>query len=397
MPNNNKSQLPSRDLILNYVERSITHTRQDIKSWKVALKMAQNAEYPRNYKLQLLYDDILMDALLFSQVQNRREQALAMPFSLVNAAGEAQEEATQKLRVRSSARKIINHLLGSLYYGYSLIELEPVQLKNGEYDFEVHLIPRTNVIPQRGLFIKDYTDDRQGILYRELKEFGISILEFDQKDIGLLNRAVPSVLFKKFAASCWSELCEIYGIPPRTLKTNTADPRQLSKAKRMMEDMGAAAWFIIDRTEELQFAQGVETSGDVYNNLIRYCNNELSMLISGAIVGQDTQFGSNAKESTSQDMLWQLIQSDMRMVEDSFNNIVLPAYADAGILPADLYFRYAASEDVDQLFKFTQGLLPYKEIDDEWIKEKFGVAVTGNRQISNPFGDQLSAAGDFFV
>ena len=29
-------------------------------------------------------------------------------------------------------------------------------------------------------------------------------------DYGLLNKAVPHVLFKKFAQSCWSELCEIY-------------------------------------------------------------------------------------------------------------------------------------------------------------------------------------------
>ncbi|WP_446662918.1 phage portal protein family protein, partial [Flavobacterium psychrophilum] len=35
----------------------------------------------------------------------------------------------------------------------------------------------------------------------------------------MLNKAVSHVLFKRFAQSCWSELCEIYGIPPRVLKT----------------------------------------------------------------------------------------------------------------------------------------------------------------------------------
>lgn len=34
----------------------------------------------------------------------------------------------------------------------------------------------------------------------------------------------------------------------------------------MLREMGAAAAFVIDTTEEFQFAQGVTTNGDVYSN-----------------------------------------------------------------------------------------------------------------------------------
>ena len=66
------------------------------------------------------------------------------------------------------------------------------------------------------------------------------------RNYGLLNKAVPHALFKKFAHSCWSELCEIYGIPPRYIKTNTQDPEMLDRAEQMLRDMGSAAYFIID-------------------------------------------------------------------------------------------------------------------------------------------------------
>jgi len=97
-----------------------------------------------------------------------------------------------------------------------------------------------------------------------MPEYGAWILEFGQPgELGLLNNCVPHVLMKRFAQSCWSELCEIYDIPPRVMKTNTHDRGMVTRAEKMMKDMGSAAWFIIDGSEEFEFAQGVSTNGDV--------------------------------------------------------------------------------------------------------------------------------------
>ncbi|MEI3104746.1 MAG: DUF935 family protein [Parabacteroides merdae] len=152
------------------------------------------------------------------------------------------------------------------------------------------------MVPELGFFLYDSNADK-GEYYRDLREFGTYILEFGHpNNYGLLNKAVPHALFKKFAHSRWSELCEIYGIPPRYIKTNTQDPEMLDRAEQMLRDMGSAAYFIIDTTEEFEFANGVSTSGDVYNNLIALCNSEMSMLISGAQIGQDTKNGNRSKK-----------------------------------------------------------------------------------------------------
>lgn len=356
--------------------KSVYRTRQDIASWNRAINMAQNAETPRMWPLQLLYNEILSDALLKSQVENRKQQVFSSGFNLKDDKGEVNEEATKLLKQNRAIAKIFDAILESRLRGYSVVELD--------YDPDGRLtcdiIPRTNIVPQLGLFYKDYADDLSPVNYRELREYGTWVLEFTSEDLGLLNSAVPHVLFKRFAQSCWSELCEIYGIPPRVLKTNTQDDAMLNRGEQMMKDMGAAAYFIIDETEELAFAQGVSTNGDVYKNLITFCNQETSLLITGAILGQDTEHGTRGKEQVSQDIQWLLVQSDMNLIETYFKDVVMPALVRIGFIPDGLTFEFDEAEDTNKLFEYTQKLLTHYDVDPEWIKAKFGVEVTAKKQ-----------------
>ncbi len=379
---------------LPYDIKAVSRTRQDILSWNQALKMAQS-DTPKNYKLQLLYDEISNDALLSSQIQNRKQQLLSASFSLKNTKGDVDEEQTRKLKNSPVYRQLTMAVLDSLYYGYSLVELSVFKDTKGQLQPTVITLPRANCVPQTGLFYKDYTIDK-AILYREMPEFGTWILEFNSGELGLLNKAVSHVLFKRFAQSCWSELCEIYGIPPRVLTTNTQDSNMLRRGEQMMKDMGNAAWFIIDSTEKFEWATGVTTSGDVYKNLINLCNNEASMLISGAIIGQDTKHGSKGKEQSSQDMLWQLVLSDMEQVEQYWNNTIIPALINCGFLKGDIFFEFDPQEDTKQLFDMTAKFLNDYDVPAEFITQKFGIPVTKKVPATPKSGNQLSLENGFF-
>lgn len=386
---------------LPYTLKAVSRSRQDIKTWNSDMDMAR-AEEPKNWPLQLLYNEILIDAHLTSQIENRKQQVFSAEFSLKNAKGDVDEAQTALLKNLKAYRQITNQMLDSRNFGYSLVELQLTKTDKGN-QIDVIPIPRTNVVPQLGVFHNDYSEDSKPVYYREMPEFGTWILEFlpdgnaGNFDLGLLNKAVPHVLFKRFAQSCWSELCEIYGIPPRVMKTNTQDPILLGRAEQMMRDMGAAAWFIIDETEEFEWAKGVDTNGDVYKNLMTVCRDEISLLFSGAVIGQDTVNGNRSKEETSQNMLWELVKSDMAMLESYWNNIVIPALIKIGVLKGDIRFEFEPSEDIDQLFKFTTGLLPFKEIDNEWLKNKFGVEVIGDKTSPlNPPKEGNQNAADFF-
>ncbi len=361
--------------VTKIVPKSISRARQDIATWKAALRQAEATENRRRTKLHHLYNDITMDALLSSQLANRKMLTMGAPFSIKTATGEVDEAFTEMLQKSIWVNQIIGFIIDSIFYGTTVVEilaendtLKPV------------LIPRQNIIPETGTLLLDETDS-QGIDYRKAREYRIWLLEFGEpNNFGILNNAVPHVLFKRFAQSCWSELAEIYGIPPRVLKTNTQDSNMLSRAETMMRDMGAASWYIIDETESFEFAKDAgNLNGDVYNNLINLCNNEMSMLVSGAVIGQDTVNGNRSKEESSMKMLYTLMESDMRLVESYMNNMVMKALFQIGILPDGLQFTFDAQEDIVQLWTMTKEVLPFMEVDPEWIKLKFGIEVTGTK------------------
>lgn len=362
------------------VQKPISIVRNDVRTWKSAYAMALHPDNPKMFPLYNLYEDILTDARLFSQIENRKQKSIGAFFNIKNPDGETNEELTTELQNSLWFNQIIGHILDSRYFGYSLIEISTLDTPSPSVrdGVGITLIQRQNVLPKKGLILKDATDDK-GDEYFKAREYGITLLDFGVAgDVGLLNKAVPHILFKKFAQSCWSELCEIYGIPPRVMKTNTRDVQALNRAEQMMRDMAAAAWFIIDDTENFEFAStGTPASGEVYNGLIRLCNDEISLLISGAILGQDTQFGTRGKEQASQEILADLVNADQALVEQYMNDKVLPALYKIGLLSVEaLRFEYDKSEDISELWTRTKEILPYKEVDNEWIKSKFGIEVS---------------------
>jgi len=386
----------------NIVPKAMARTRADVLTWKSALAMAENIDNPKLYPYYNLVKDMLLDAHTTSQIKNRKLKTLSANFSIKKANGETHTELTSQLQKSVWFGDIIGHILDCEYFGYTLIELNRQVAAVGNdgvpfSDVEVTLVPRQNVIPQKGIILKDYTDDK-GLDYLNASEYGTWLLDFGGVgDLGLINKAIPHILFSRFAQSCWSELCEIYGIPPRVMKTNTRDRQALNRAERMMTDMGAAAWFIIDETEQFEWAtSGVPSTGEVYDGLIKLCRDNISLLISGAIIGQDTKYGSKGKEVSSQDMLQALVDADQTMVEQYMNDKVLPALYAIGVLPEEgLSLVYDQAEDLGELWTRTKEILPYKEVSDDWIKEKFGIEVKGQKApVGNLQAAQLSAFFD---
>lgn len=376
------------------VQKSVSNTRKDVQDWRRAETMALNVESRQLYPIQLLFKNILKDTTLTSQIENRRLKVLSAPFLLEDANGNELEDITRTHQNAKWVNKINNAIFERKLFSHSLIEM-----RIDSDTVVVNVIPRENVDPFNGLVYFDYTNPLNYINYRVAEEYNKTLFEFgeDLDDLGLLNKAVPHVLMKRFTQSCWSELAEIYGIPPRVMKTNTHDPAMRAKGEQMLRDMGAAAWMLIDTTEEFDFAQGVQTNGDVYKNLINQCNSELRLLITGVQLGQDSAFGSRAKEEVALDMFNDLINADLSEIEEEWNNKLMPALIEKRIFPEGTRYVYPPVENTEELFKRTQQALTYFNVDVEWYKQKFGVEVTERKQTSL-FGQQTIKPDDgFFV
>lgn len=390
----------SLQLAGSVIPKSISQVRSDVKTWKSAVAAFKNADSPKSFPFYNLLADILDDPHLASQIGNRKRKTLGSTFVIKKASGEVDQDITDEAERSIWMDEIISLILNFEYEGMRLVEFDRIPENDKEGDIikkpVVKLLPPQNVLPVSGVFLKDYTDDK-GIKYREESQFGTWLIEFGKAgDLGIVNKLIAKVLFMRFAESCWSELCEIYGIPPRVMKTNTADPAALRRAQTMMRDMGAAAWFIIDETENFEWAKGVDTNGDVYNNLINKCKDAISLLICGAVIGQDTKFGSKGKEDSSQDVLADLVNADKKVVEQYMNEKVFPALFSIGVLPEEgLIFEYEKSEDLGELFTRTVELLKAgKKVPDEWINEKFGIPTEEKETVTDD--KKLSFSASFF-
>ncbi len=394
--NRQRPKVNGQKLYPQLVDKTISMTRQDIAKMRTAQNAFRNAENPSVWQLYNLYDYILDDATLTSQIENRIQDTLGSSFTLKQKGGDVDQELTDTFQNSELFNEIITQIINTRFYGYSVIELDWKQEGQNETQLAATLLPRQNILPKSGTLLFDYNEEK-GVKYRELPEYGTWILEFGKPgEMGLINKAIPYCLFKRFATSCYSELCEIYGIPPRVYKTDTQDPQAVARGKQMMRDMGSAAWFIIDTTEEFEWAKGSTTNGEVYTNLIRLCDNQNSLLISGAIVGQDTVHGSYNKDEAGQKLLSKLILADMAMVEMYMNTRVMPALARIGIIPADYVFAWEVSEDLGVLWKRTLEALNHFEIDPNWVKDKFGIAITGKKE-QTPLMSNFNIAESFFV
>ena len=340
----------------------------------------------------MLYNEVMLDAKMTSQIGLRIGKSQSADWCLKKG-DQNDEDAMQVLTDKGLFDKLVKFIVESHFYSQSLVQF--AFDKVGDPDIE--LVPRTNVSPATGRFYPDvYGNEYEQ--YRDRPDFGKWILEFcpDRFDLGILNKAVPYVLMKKFALSCWSELCEIFGIPPRVLKTNTQDTEMLNRAEAMMREIGAAAYFIIDTEEEFEFAQASSTNGDVYKNFIATCDEQISLLNLGAVLGQDTLNGNRSKEEASTDLMEIIVEADKRKIAYYINKAVIPAMESLGIIPTGLRFEFAKATDTEKLWKMVYQASAYYEFDVEWLKQTFGMQITGPRM--NPNADDGNGAlksGDF--
>ena len=294
-------------IIRRVIRRQESVTRKDIADWKRARLQATSTYEPKQVLLQRLFSEVIDDALMTSQVSVLRiGKSQGAEFEL-KMNGRKDEAETQKFKDSGLYEDLVELIVEAQFFNHSLIEFD--------YDpagtVVADLVPRENVSPEVGKFYPD-AEGSETVDYRLLPEFGRWLVEIYPRKcgLGLLNKAVPYVLIKKFALSCWSELCEIFGIPPRVMKTNTTDDEMLERAETMMREIGSAAYFIIDTTEDFEFAQGVATNGDVYKNLISTCDQQLSLLNLAAVLGQDTENGNRSKEESSTKLMEAVVKAD---------------------------------------------------------------------------------------
>ena len=125
-------------------------------------------------------------------------------------------------------------------------------------------------------------------------------------------------LFKNYSIKDWVVFCEVYGMPLRLGKydqgASEADKDALEIAVRTL---GSDAAGIISKSTEIEFltAGSGSVSCDIYENLARFANKEMSKAILGATLTADSDGkGSYALGNVHNDVRIDLINADCRAI-----------------------------------------------------------------------------------
>jgi Protein of unknown function (DUF935) len=269
----------------NVIQKFRIH--EDMRTWRYGVDSYDNLQLHDRNIIHRIYRQVMIDPHLTSQWNTRINKTIDKQFQVKDANGNEREDLTELIK-KPWLFDLIKAILDSYLYGFSLIEFGPVENKTfcsyrneqGKQQPPINVIDRDYVKPEWGIIVKNW-GDIQGLDYTD-PQFQNQLLFCGKiHDGGILFNATKYILFKDNCLANWSEFAEVFGMPIRVGKT-TAEGDERARFLQTMKTIGANGYGIIDPEDSLEYiTQGFTDSWQVYNNLITYCDSQVSKLIFG--------------------------------------------------------------------------------------------------------------------
>ena len=375
-------------------------TKKNIADWVWEYQSASNYGYYKTTsnkldyrdKLVDLYDHCMLDLHLTSVVDSLFHQIIGERYTIKNADGSTNEDAT-KLIKKSWFVTYIRQVIESKLYGYSLVELGDKDERSGSLE-EVTAMPRRNIAPKDNLVL-EYPRDTVGwdITSDELKEDYIMI--DGQEGFGWLVKAVPIILSKRFALSAHTQYAETYGIPMIVGKTTDESFEEKKALANEIAQARDSRVIITGVEDDVTFLNQISNdTNKIFTELVRLTNDEITMLILGQSATTESQAYVGSAEIQYRVMV-DRVEAIREFVANHINEELMWRLQYKGLdIPEGCYFQYSnvmemSPESKRDLF---QTLLGSYEISSEEIYDTFGVTV--GRQILEESNDQLLTYGE---
>lgn len=363
------------DVQQKIIRTQLVRSRATISKWTKAVSAAEDIERPDRTELIRIYQEIDRDAHLKSLITQRVNAVISTPFYLYRSGSDEPDmDQTDKFNA-DWFTSFMELALDSVFYGHSLIQFG--EIVNDRFK-GVELVPREYVVPEFGKVRKrigveptiDFTAppfDRWAI--------GVG----DPRDLGILNNAVPLLVYKKDVLAAWSEYADLFGAPIRIGRTDVMNEVKKTNMDEMLANMGSMAYGTFDTNDELELVESNNRDAfNVFREMVNTANAELSKLIVGQTGTTDEKSFVGSAE-VHERVFNTYSAADKRMIQNVVNNQLLPLMVKHGMIPDGLEFAFDYTEKLtlDQKREVIATLSNFYEFDPEWITEQFGVPITG--------------------
>lgn len=320
---NTKNVKKVTNLMVDIVKRQRRMWRMELNHWQSARTSRYSIEQPRNYPMQDLYQDIMLDGHLTGITENRTLRTTNKDY--VFAVDDKKDDTlTELIKDKEWFEYVLEKAHESVYYGGELLwvkDFMPGDIK------EVELVPRGLVIPELKVLLYDEYANK-GIDFTELDD----ILLYAQfySPVGLLEKAAVYTILKRHSWGSWDEFEELFGIPIRIAKIASQSDVVKNEVAGWLEEMGSAPFGVFPLGTEVDIKENSKTdSFQVFYKKIEALDKELSKLVLHQTM--TTENGSSrAQGNVHENTLDEVIYADEKKMLAFLNNRLVPTMRKLG-------------------------------------------------------------------
>ena len=306
-------------------------------------------------------------------------------------------EATKKIQ-GSQFTKIIQGIVESKWYGYTLLEIMPTINPLTNKLGEVNIIERRNVLPnqrrvvqRQGQWVPGWNIDKA--------QYSKNYVLINTGNLGLLSAIVPLVLAKKFTLANYVNFTHTYGQP---IIHGKAESESIQDRQRLAQNIANAAQNKIivtglnDQVDIKNFT--MSNSEHIYSSLIEFVNKEVSNLIVGSssMAGETQSYVGST--NAHQDIFRERVEVYREYIENIMNEEIVPRLEAMNYIPKGLEFKYSnrvemSNKDKISLYSF---ITDKYEVSADEIEKEFGIVVGKQfnaMQATTGGSEQMSVGG----
>ena len=307
--------------------------RREVTDWLDARIARRDPFNPITYPIQQLYKDSMLDNHLQGAFESRVLRVLNKIPTIKDAEGNIDRMLSAQIRTRWF-RHLVRRAMESIAFGYSLIYVDNLM----QPDRNVIDLPRENVIPERGILVKNSFDpNSQAIPYKEYPNHFFYI-QLNPDAIGILERVAPMTIFKRHSWAAWDQFEQIFGIPIRIARTMIQEQKHLDNLQMWLETMGTASYGIFPKQVDIELKENQRSDAyQVFYEKVQAINKEISK----GVIGQTMTMEDGASQSQAEVHLQifdEITSADIQNIQDWITDDVFPVLRYWGLTIPEGYY-----------------------------------------------------------
>lgn len=358
------------NLMVDIIRRQRRLWRKEITDWQAARYAYYQSEIPKNYPIQEVYQDIMLDGHLTGITENRTLRTTNKDY-IFTIDGIKDDKLTDLIKGKEWFEYTLQEAHKSIYLGETFIWHKTFEKGN---IIECEVIDRGLYVPGQKKLLFDINGNK-ALDVSEVKD--VLLYANFYSNIGILEKAAVYTILKRHSWGSWDEFEELFGVPIRIAKVATQSESVKNEVAGWLEEMGSAPYGVFPIGTEVDIKETTKTdSFNVFFKKIEALDKELSKLILHQTM--TTENGSSkAQGSVHENTLNEVVFADEKKMIAFLNNQLVPSMRLLGYkIPDNAKIEVEKTVEPDKQIEIDSKLITGGYIlTKEYIEQTYGVEV----------------------